>query len=54
MWPPRKAPKVTAGLTCPPEMLAPTATATISPNACDNDAAITPDDGVIPLSFNLP
>ena len=28
MWPPRANPKVTAGLTWPPEMLAPTETAT--------------------------
>ncbi|CAA7410547.1 unnamed protein product [Spirodela intermedia] len=28
MFPPRKMPKVTAGLTWPPEMLAPAATAT--------------------------
>lgn len=28
MWPPRAKPKVTAGLTWPPEMLAPTETAT--------------------------
>lgn len=28
IWPPRANPKVTAGFTCPPEMLAPIATAT--------------------------
>ena len=33
MWPPIKAPNVTAGLTCPPEMLAPTETATKRANA---------------------
>lgn len=33
MWPPTKAPKVTAGFTCPPEMLAPTETATKRANA---------------------
>ena len=33
MWPPIKAPNVTAGLTCPPEMLAPTETAPKRANA---------------------
>lgn len=33
MWPPTKAPKVTAGLTWPPEMFAPTETATKSAKA---------------------
>lgn len=33
MFPPMKAPNVTAGFTCPPDMFAPTETATNSPNA---------------------
>lgn len=47
MLPPTKAPNVTAGLTCPPEMFAPTETATNSAKAWDNAAAIRPD-GVVP------
>jgi len=47
------APKVTAGLTCPPEMLAPTETATKSANACDSDAATNPAGVAAPLFVSL-
>ena len=48
-----KAPKVTAGLTCPPEMLAPTETATKRPKPCAKAAATRPAGVVEPLSVNL-
>lgn len=48
-----KAPKVTAGFTWPPEMLAPTDTATNRANACAREAAIKPAGVVAPLSVNL-
>lgn len=54
MLPPRNAPNVTAGFTWPPEMFAPTETATNNANACDNDAAIRPDGVADPLSVSLP
>jgi len=53
MCPPMNAPKVTAGLTCPPEMLAPTETATKSANACDSDAATNPAGVAAPLFVSL-
>lgn len=53
MWPPMKAPNVTAGLTWPPEMLAPTETATKRANAWDSDAATTPAGVAEPLSVSL-
>lgn len=53
MWPPMKAPKVTAGLTWPPEMLAPTETATKRAKACDSDAATKPAGVAEPLSVSL-
>ncbi|RWW34864.1 hypothetical protein GW17_00000338 [Ensete ventricosum] len=53
MLPPRKAPKVTAGLTWPPEMLAPTATATKRPNPWAKDAATTPAGVAEPSSVSL-
>ena len=42
MLPPMKAPKVTAGLTWPPEMLAPTETATKRAKAWAIAAAMSP------------
>lgn len=54
MFPPMKAPNVTAGLTWPPEMLAPTETATNSANACANAAATRPAGVLDPLSVSLP
>lgn len=54
MFPPMNAPKVTAGFTCPPEMLAPTETATKRANACDNAAATSPEGVVAPFSVSLP
>lgn len=53
MFPPINAPKVTAGFTCPPEMFAPTETATKRANACANAAATSPDGVVDPLSVSL-
>lgn len=53
MWPPTKAPKVTAGFTCPPEMLAPTETATNRAKAWATDAATRPAGVVEPLSVSL-
>ena len=53
MLPPTKAPNVTAGLTCPPEMLAPTETATKSPKACASEAATRPAGVVAPFSVSL-
>lgn len=43
IWPPRANPKVTAGLTWPPEMLAPTATATNRANPWQIAMATSPD-----------
>lgn len=54
MFPPTNAPNVTAGFTCPPEMLAPTATATNRASACAREAAISPDGVVPPPSVSLP
>ncbi|KAJ0623551.1 hypothetical protein HanIR_Chr01g0033411 [Helianthus annuus] len=42
MLPPTNAPKVTAGLTCPPEIFAPTDTATNNPKAWASAAATSP------------
>uniref|UniRef100_A0A2P2J5B9 Tonoplast intrinsic protein n=1 Tax=Rhizophora mucronata TaxID=61149 RepID=A0A2P2J5B9_RHIMU len=53
MFPPMKAPNVTAGLTWPPEMLAPTETATKRPKAWAIDAEIRPAGVVEPLSVSL-
>lgn len=53
MLPPTKAPKVTAGLTCPPEMLAPTATATKSAKAWAMAAETRPAGVLAPLSVSL-
>ena len=53
MLPPIKAPKVTAGLTWPPEMFAPIETATKSAYACDIAAAISPDAVCGPLFVSL-
>lgn len=53
MLPPTKAPKVTAGLTWPPEMLAPTETATKRANAWAMEAAIRPAGVAAPLSVSL-
>lgn len=53
MLPPRKAPNVTAGFTWPPEIFAPTETATNSANACAMAAATSPDGVDDPLSVNL-
>lgn len=54
MFPPTKAPNVTAGFTCPPEMFAPTETATKSAKACANAAATRPagvdDPSLVSLS----
>lgn len=54
MFPPMKAPNVTAGFTCPPDMFAPTETATNSPNAWDSDAAMRPAGVAGPLLVSLP
>lgn len=51
--PPMNAPKVTAGFTCPPDMFAPTETATKSANAWASEAATRPDGVVEPLSVSL-
>ena len=53
MFPPRNAPNVTAGFTWPPEMLAPTDTATKSANACTNAAATSPEGVDAPPSVSL-
>lgn len=53
MWPPTKAPNVTAGLTWPPEMFAPTETATNSPKAWARDACTRPAGVDDPLSVSL-
>nr|GLL40210.1 unknown [Ipomoea trifida] len=50
MCPPMKAPNVTAGFTWPPEMLAPTETATKSAIAWDSAAAISPEGVEAPPS----
>lgn len=54
MWPPTKAPNVTAGFTWPPDMLAPTEIATKSAKACAREAAMRPAGVVDPLSVSLP
>lgn len=54
MFPPTKAPKVTAGFTCPPEMFAPTETATKSASAWAKAAATRPEGVVGPPSVSLP
>lgn len=54
MLPPMKAPKVTAGLTWPPEMLAPTETATKSAKACAMAAEIKPAGVLAPSPVSLP
>jgi len=53
MLPPRKAPKVTAGLQWPPEMLALVATATNKPNACASATAISPAGDVGAFDVSL-
>jgi hypothetical protein len=53
MFPPMNAPKVTAGFTWPPEILAPTDTATNRANACAREAAIRPAGVVAPLFVSL-
>ena len=53
MWPPRKAPNVTAGFTWPPEMFAPIATATNSAKAWARAAATSPAGVVDPSSVSL-
>lgn len=58
MCPPTKAPNVTAGLTCPPEMFAPTETATNSAKAWASDACTRPagvaDPSLVSLSAKKP
>lgn len=54
MFPPTKAPNVTAGFTWPPEILAPTETATMSAKPWDNAAAIRPDAVLEPSFVILP
>lgn len=54
MLPPTKAPKVTAGLTWPPEMLAATETATKRPKPCAIDAEISPAGVVEAPPVSLP
>jgi len=53
MLPPTKAPKVTAGLTCPPEMLAPTETATKRANAWAMEAEMRPAGVAAPSLVSL-
>lgn len=53
MLPPTKAPKVTAGLTWPPEMLAPTETATKRAKAWATEAATRPEGVLAPLWVSL-
>lgn len=53
MLPPTKAPKVTAGLTWPPEMLAPTETATKRAKAWAMEAEMRPAGVVAPPSVSL-
>lgn len=53
MLPPRNAPNVTAGFTWPPEMLAPTETATNNASACDKAAAMRPAGVVEPAFVSL-
>lgn len=53
MFPPTKAPNVTAGFTWPPDMFAPTETATKSANAWDNDATMRPAGVAGPLLVSL-
>lgn len=54
MFPPKNAPNVTAGFTCPPDMFAPTETATINANAWPNAAIIKPSGVANPSFLNLP
>lgn len=53
MLPPRKAPKVTAGLQWPPEMLALVATTTNKPNACASATTISPAGDVGAFDVSL-
>lgn len=53
IWPPRAKPKVTAGLTWPPEMLAPTATATKRPNPWQIAMATRPAGSRAAFPVNL-
>lgn len=54
IWPPRAKPKVTAGFTCPPEMLAPTATATNNANPWQTAIATNPDGSRAASAVSLP
>lgn len=54
MWPPRANPKVTAGLTWPPEMLAPTETATKSAKPWQIATASNPAGSSAASDVNLP
>lgn len=54
MCPPRANPNVTAGLTCPPEMLAPTETATNSAKPWQIATASNPAGSRAASDVNLP
>lgn len=54
IWPPRANPKVTAGLTWPPEMLAPTETATKRAKPWHTAMATNPDGSSAASAVNLP
>ena len=54
IWPPRAKPKVTAGLTWPPEMLAPTATATKRAKPWQTATATKPAGSRAASDVNLP
>lgn len=54
IWPPRANPNVTAGLTCPPEMLAPIATATNRARPWHTAIATNPAGSRAPPDVNLP
>lgn len=53
IWPPRANPKVTAGLTWPPEMLAPIATATKRANPWQTAMATSPSGSRAASVVNL-
>ena len=53
IWPPRASPNVTAGLTWPPEMLAPTATATKRAKPWQMATATSPAGSRAALDVNL-
>lgn len=54
MWPPRANPKVTAGFTWPPEMLAPTETATNRAKPWQTATATNPAGSSGASDVNLP